>query len=56
MAPWARLSSKLVLFSPLIDRIDLIHRPQDERDGRQGDLFMREIEPLAAHVPYMVSH
>jgi len=26
----------------------------DERDGRQGDLFMREIEPVAANVPYMV--
>lgn len=26
----------------------------DERDGKQGDLFMREIEPIAARVPYMV--
>lgn len=26
----------------------------DERDGQQGDLFMREIEPISARVPYMV--
>ncbi|EWM25745.1 isoform a [Nannochloropsis gaditana] len=27
----------------------------DERDGVQGDLFMRQIEPVAARLPYMTS-
>eukprot|EP00624_Nannochloropsis_granulata_P006922 evm.model.NODE_5471_length_2921_cov_21.671003.2 len=27
----------------------------DEREGVQGDLFMRQIEPIAARLPYMTS-
>ena len=27
----------------------------DEDDGRVGDLFMRQIEPIAAYVPYMTT-
>ena len=27
----------------------------DEDDGRVGDRFMRQIEPIAAHVPYMTT-
>jgi hypothetical protein len=27
----------------------------EEREGVQGDLFMRQIEPIAARLPYMTS-
>lgn len=38
----------LIIFSTKINDIPL------QNDGQVGDEFMRQIEPIAAYVPYMV--